>query len=500
MPNNPLVQTNRPILTTLALPLLFLGFAGLFFVKDLLAIHDLWLNNHSYDLGYPTLALSLFFSYQSYAKKPAYQFTPPLALLAFGLLIAIVLYILADAAIMQAPRLLGFILIGILFIAINTAPQQRFNQLLAFGLLLYTIPVWGIFTSLLQFLTVKATSLGLELTQIPATIHGYYISLPAGMLHVEEGCAGLRYLITTLLICHVFCLMNKPDLKGWIYLFTAGTVLALIANWIRVFILSYVAYITELQHPWIKDHNSLGWAVYSLIYIPLYFLAGPIINGSKKADSFSFLNSSTYISKKPTLLTLVVTITALTLPHGLFLYKTEKSVTQISYSHPENMGLCYINKGQAATLTPNYPGSSQLFSATYDCTEGRLETFYLIYSSQTQGKELINEYNTLLDEKIWRNVKSIDSDMPQDFLLTIFVNSDGQYVLTAHTYIIEGIVTASEKKIRSIMMNKALLENIPAGLLTTAMLCKTNCSDEDAFMKDIFTNYIEQIINKSSRQ
>jgi exosortase len=496
LPNNPLINKQRPMLNALALPLLFLAISALVFLPDLQAIHDLWLNNHSYDLGYPTLAMCLFFSYQAYANKPAYRWTPPFTLVLLGLLLAIALYVLANTTIMQAPRLLAYILIAIFFIAANVNSEQRLNQILAFSLLLYTIPAWGILTNLLQFLTVHATSFGLELTRIPAIIHGYYISLPGGTLEVEEGCSGLRYLVTTLLICHVFCLMNKPGIKGWILLFSAGTVMALIANWIRVYILSYVAYITDLQHPWIEDHNSLGWAVYSLIYIPLYFIAGPIMASAKSGSEFSFINASNYSDKKPALLTLLITLTALATPHVMSIVKAGSHIEDISFSYPENIGLCYLNPAQATTLPPHYVGFSQIFSASYDCTEGKLESHYLVYKKQVQGKELINIFNTLLDEKDWRSIRATQIDAPVSFALEVFANADGQYALTARTYIIDGQASISQQRIRSIMIKKGLLHDIPAALLSTVMLCKTNCSNEEAFMKNIFVSYTEQITGK----
>jgi exosortase len=494
MPSNPLFSSQRPVLNALVLPLLFIALAFVIFRQDLLVINDLWLNNHSNDLGYPALAISLFLSYQSWANKPAYRWSPPVFLLLAGLLGALALYILADATILQAPRLLAFVLIFIFFIAINVPVEQRFGQILVFAILLYTIPIWGVLTNLLQFLTVKATSTGLDIARIPASIHGYYISLPGGTLEVEEGCSGLRYLVTTLLICHIFCLLNRVKITGWIVMFAAGTLLALIANWVRVYILAHLAYTTDLQHPWIHDHESLGWAVYIFIYIPLFFISGFILNKKTEQQEFSFFESFTRSGKKTSLVLLLLSCVLMITPYLVMTVKQSGGATEnISFTQPTSLDLCYLSPSKPEHV-PKYTGFSQIFSAVYDCTEGKTETHYLVYNKQTQGKELINVFNTLLDSETWQEVHSERITGAVEFSLDIFADNKGKYAVTAKTYIVDDKASTSAQLIRSTLIKKGLLKDISMGMASSVMMCKTDCTSEAIFMKDFFADYTKYIL------
>lgn len=485
---NPLANSQRPLLSAAALPLFFLALATLLFAQDLLVINDLWLNNHSHDLGYPTLALCLFFSYRSWASQPGWRWIPPLWLLLAGLLGAVLLYLVAESAILQGPRLLGFVLIAVFFIAVNVPAAQRLGQLLSFSLLLYTIPIWGVFTNLLQWLTVQATSFGLDLLQIPAVIHGYYISLPGGTLEVEEGCSGLRYLVTTLLICHLFCLLNKPALKGWILLFASGIGLALLANWLRVFILSYVAWKTDLQHPWIHDHEALGWAVYSFIYIPLYFLGGCIMPSNQTARQFSFLDDGGQSQRKASLLMLLLATIVITAPYAAITWKASQPLAEAALKPAESLGLCYLNRSGQAQFTPRYNGASQQFAAVYDCTEGTLETHYLHYARQSQGKELINVFNSLLDQEQWYQLRSGKAAVA-DAMLAVYANKQGEQLVTIHSYLMHGQFTTAARQIRTLMIQYGMLDNLPAGLVVATMKCKTDCRSEEVFIGNVFASY-----------
>lgn len=67
--------------------------------------------------------------------------------------------------------------------------------------------------------------------------------------------------------------LNLQRLKSRVGLFLAAVLLALVANWIRVFIIIYMGYETNMTSSLIEDHDMFGWWVFAASLVPLFFFA-----------------------------------------------------------------------------------------------------------------------------------------------------------------------------------------------------------------------------------
>lgn len=209
----------------------------------------------------------------------AHRYTCPTApgtprrLLALTLLLTTALAYLLHLVSIQSAQLLLLPLILWLALAITTGlPTAR-----ALGFpavfLLFAIPVWGPFVAPLQFITTQIAGGLLGLGGISLSIHGNLIQIPAGTFEVADGCAGLKYFLTSFALASLYAALFLSDLKKRLLLVAWGLLLAMLTNWVRVSTIVLVGHLTAMQHPLIADHDNLGWLLYGISLIPFYGLA-----------------------------------------------------------------------------------------------------------------------------------------------------------------------------------------------------------------------------------
>jgi exosortase len=110
------------------------------------------------------------------------------------------------------------------------------------------IPVWESGNFILQWLTVKAVSVGLSVLSVPFLVDGNTISLPAGTFSVDDRCSGLHYLTVAIAISVLYALLWLKSNRNRVLLIALAILLALVTNWIRVFSVVYAGYLTDMQH------------------------------------------------------------------------------------------------------------------------------------------------------------------------------------------------------------------------------------------------------------
>ncbi len=133
---------------------------------------------------------------------------------------------------------------------------------------IFLLPVWGILTIPLQYLSVFAAKTFMGFTTIPVFIEEQFVHIPSGTLEIAGGCSGLRYLLTSLAISTLFSFLYFRTIKNTA-IFTSVAILgALLTNWLRITALIIIGHQTEMTSDLMTDHNMFGW----YLYIPFMFL------------------------------------------------------------------------------------------------------------------------------------------------------------------------------------------------------------------------------------
>lgn len=246
---------------------LWLAVAALYWPTTL-ALNALWTapsQEETFTHGYLILLIALWLIWRerrALAAEPV-RFQP-LALVPLVLLSAVWVWSWR-AAIQELHMMLVPV---ILFTAIVAALGPRVARLMVFpiGYLYFALPFWTGGVGILQALSARMTGVLMWLTGLPGFMRGNFIELPAGTIQIAGGCSGLHSFIVGLALAAVYGkLFDLPMCRRWGAVALMGTI-TLVVNWVRIFIVTAVAYATDMHSPLVHHHYWLGWWLFAAAF------------------------------------------------------------------------------------------------------------------------------------------------------------------------------------------------------------------------------------------
>ncbi len=153
------------------------------------------------------------------------------------------------------------------------------------GAFFLAVPLWGAFIRPLQSMTVSATGVLLSIFQLEAVVTGEYIKIPSGVFWVAEGCAGLNYFQTSLLISVMYSLLFLNHWRSRFVAVALAVALGVISNWIRVFGLVVIGHYTQMQSSLVTDHVTYGWVIFAVTMVVFFALTKRIETLDRARDA-----------------------------------------------------------------------------------------------------------------------------------------------------------------------------------------------------------------------
>lgn len=163
------------------------------------------------------------------------------------------------------------LLLGMSLVFFPNAPWLRLLQVS--GLLIFCVQAWGSLNSALLWAASGVVGSAVGWMSIPTLIDGNSITLPHGIMLIADGCSGLRYFIVALALGWILGINNQYGLKAIIVTMFAAAVLALLMNWLRIYLLILVGYYSEMQHSLVQDHELFGWILFGMMVLPVMYFA-----------------------------------------------------------------------------------------------------------------------------------------------------------------------------------------------------------------------------------
>jgi exosortase len=242
----------------------FVLVAALVYWPSSVALGRLWTDSQirEYTHGFAVLLISLWLLYARRGRLEAQPLRPQPAALGLLLLLSAV-WVIAWRAAIQDLHL--FLLPALLISASLAAFGWPVTRLAVFPLafLYFTLPLWSDSIGPLQHLTEKAVAALIRLTALPAHMQGDLIVLPAGTLEISAGCSGSHFLVVGLALAALYGELLEASLArrlGWLALMG---VVAVVANWLRIYTIAAVAYATDMRTFLLTvDHYWFGWLVF----------------------------------------------------------------------------------------------------------------------------------------------------------------------------------------------------------------------------------------------
>lgn len=136
---------------------------------------------------------------------------------------------------------------------------------------LLALPFWEALVPPLRRLTTLASGGLVKLLGIVVQIEGDVIHISAGTFLVDEGCAGLNYLVAGLVVGVFYAHVLLKDLPAKVAVVAMTAVMAILGNWIRVFLLIVIGHVTNMESGLMESHSTFGWMIFTIGLIPFFF-------------------------------------------------------------------------------------------------------------------------------------------------------------------------------------------------------------------------------------
>jgi EpsI family protein len=394
---------------------------------------------------------------------------PVLVLLSVAWLFAVIANVRLAQQLLVCLILLGWALV------VFGASARRPIASIALTFLL-AIPIWSVAVPVLQRATVITSAGATQMAGITADIGYYTITLTTGTFLVEEGCAGLNYLMAGLTLgafyAHLFVDRWQTQLK---VVGLAGAV-AIVGNWIRVTSLVFLGEATAMQSPMLEDHLWQGWVIFTVLMVPTYFgarwierrdasLAQPIDATPAAFDAGRVRYASRAAVAAMVGPILFVLVGFLPFSSGLD-------------QRPDVFELADTWRVETSTggWTPSYPGIDGRADWAVTVGDARVDLARFYFEDQEQGEELVGYPNELaadsliiLDRMAWPLVPE------RRLVREVVLLTDDTPRLVWYWYRVGGFDTpfASKAKLLEIL---AFFRRSPAAEL---VVMSTACEPED---------------------
>ncbi len=381
------------------------------------------------------------------------------------------------------------------------------------GYFYFAIPIWESLLPILQQVALFGATLSMRLAGIPYTVQGARVIIPEGVFEVQEACSGLRFLAVSLALFTLYGFMERMNHWRLLILLSLTAALALLANWLRIFIVMYAGHVTKMTHYFVvESHEGIGHAVFALLLVTLFLLSRWLIRGGVHASPHtekigggsSSVPTTSAVSRfaMPAVAALCLSVVALNVRAAWFRPALETPrLAPLPAAQGDWQGPVPIT--QSREWNPFFADALQVERASYwlataarqksGAADYRMEVYINLYGEQTQGKELVYFRNTLLAPFDWQHVRrhaSLGSPLAtrlnvDEYLVTGGAGdgeSGGQRWLLGYTYAVGGHGAPTGIEAQLLYGFSTLTRPAPAGVIALALRCGTECQAEHALM------------------
>jgi len=444
-----------------------------------LYLGELWsrLADGPYGHGFLVLAISLYLAYERRGKIlalvpcPSAFALPAIAACALVWLAAA----LADIQVVQAVILLPLIISVIWAVAGGDVMRQLLFPVLFIA---FALPLWSPLLPVLREVTAAGAFFLTRLSGITAHLQDYEVQLSSGQLSIETACSGLNYFMAALTLGVLYAYLNYRDFRSrlLVVVMTAGA--AVLANILRVFVIIYLADITDMQHPLVQDHLMLGWYLFGALVLVLLFVDHLIYRrraalSDTAAESVVKAGSAGcgHGHARHILLLLAATMMIVSGPAVAWWVKHQNAGAP-NWLHELPAGESTWS-GPAPvddSWMPVYHGANALRRG-YHKDGDRVLLYVGLYPQQRQGSELINDLNSISDGDIWKQTgaeRPVVSAGGRQVTETELVSAGGRRRLVWYCYRVAGRYTTSRYVAKTLQLYGLLTGRQGAAVIAMA--------------------------------
>lgn len=444
------------------------------------SLHNVWaMLDQSYSHGYLIAIVVIYWLFNAVlsSREPF----KPYPIASFGVVALSVVWLFGEAT--QTLLLAQLALPFLLWFSIFTLFGWRF-ALQALPLLLifiFAIPLWDVITPILRGITTYVVQFGVSILGVPAYFDGFKIEVPAGVIEIASSCAGLNYFLMANAFAAIYSYQNALDIKRMVQCVLVATAIALVGNWIRVYILVLVGYYSNMTHSLMHSHANFGWMLFGVCLVPMLYLFSRIANGAYHAEEGvnTRSNAGSVKMARPSALAKSVVILCCCLGLAPLVLHWGSDRAQHSTYQVSTVNKTKLSQYSALAWQPAYKGYDAHYSWEGPVAGERAQLQVLLYAEQVQGKELIYYDNLLAPAHNLENLGGFttNGNMP---LAMATVNYGDQKRLVVWSYNVGGKFTTSPISAKLLQFLSLFTQQPYAALVVLVFDCQTNCTQEQA--------------------
>ena len=456
-------------------------------------IGNAWLNQSGYSHGPLVLLISAWLVWKESLSSPL-QIPPMASTWLFLLAIASgLVWALSFVSATQAVQLLALIVISFCAVSWVFGSKLSLRFLVPVGFLVFAIPIWDLVTPTLQQLTIEVNSFLLSWLGWTTYFVGDIVHVRSGSFRIAQGCGGTHYFVVALSLGVLYAHVNYCSVKIRALFVLLAAITAMIANWVRVFVIVVVGDMTNMQHFLIKvDHYYFGWIVFVLAIIPLFAVGRALQSreereGSEARSNLRTMEEAESLGQRRPVTgydwasSVALALIILAPPFMAARSVDEHSVaSNTELAIPGNLGSWHRVFGQRykSLPSPRFYGAQAEMYRLYERNDQQLLLFLSRYERHRQGAELVGYENEWYPpEWIPRSAattKGSTDGLTYELAVTI-LERGGQANLMLHGYLIGDrlIASGSEAKIRGAL--RSLLGKPTSGAVAIVLDCRSDC-------------------------
>lgn len=290
----------------------------------------------------------------------------------------------------------------LMFLAVLAALGRGVAQLVAFplGYLYFAEPTWRVLIEPLQSLTVRAAVFIAPLIGMPVVASGTLLRLPHGVtFEVTPLCSGVNFLVVGLAIAALFGELQRASLRRRAALLGVMALLMIASNWLRVLAIMLAGYTSGMRLFVTRGHVAFGWVLFALVMLGFVAWArrrAPLVErdgaGPPRATGVAEVE---WLPGVGIAVAALIVVPALARAAPAMLGPGEgRLALQLP---PARAGWEGPLASSDTQWKPQFVGEHSEWHAAYRDDAGALVELVVIgYPTQEQGRELVNEENSLL--------------------------------------------------------------------------------------------------------
>lgn len=388
---------------------------------------------------------------------------------------------MADVINIQILQQMGAVFLWWAIIAAMLGWRAALHCLIPVGFLYYAVPFWDYLAMPLQLLAVVINDALLGLLGIHFRVDGVFIQLlDIGTFEVAHGCSGLRYLVVALTLATLFSALNLSRVRDWVLLHAVAIGLALLVNWVRIFVIILVGYESRMESALIHQHELFGWILFLFALAPFFYIANRLANNAPpprppERDARVTSGSGTRSQVGIGLAVLV----AVVIGPVIYLAGPKAATETAELQPPMRLGTLERQPLPRPNVwSPIMHRVDQVVNETYQQADGAvLDLGIWYYASQRQGHELVQYGNRIHDPTEWRIEQR--QAAPGGWSMAVLSNryfSDHRVIATS--YYVAGRWASSELAVKAHLLRGAFTGRRDGALVALTMRCPEASCDE----------------------